>query len=421
MSSAQTKDVYQRRDCRLCGSGNLELAVPLRPTPVADAYVPADSFVPGAPLYALDLHLCRDCGHLQLLTVVSPEILFGSYTYRSGSSASLLAHFAGLAGEVSGLAGLQAGDLVVDVGSNDGSLLAMFQKGGVRVAGVDPAATVAAEATARGLPTYGGYMTVEMAKRIVAEHGAAKLVTANNVFAHADNLGGMARGIREVLAPGGWFTFEVSYLPDILDRLLFDTVYHEHLSYHAARPLDRFLRANGLALVDTKLVGSKGGSIRGIARRLEDAGEPSGFLRSLFAKEEAAQLDSIEPYRAFSGRIDRARDAARAAVKDLGGRPGGFGASATVTTLVYQFGWEEELAFLVDDNATRHGFRSPGVGLPVLSADAALQREFGPLVILAWQYATPIRQKHEAAFRPAGHPVMAPLPEVEVAPAEKAH
>ncbi|MBJ7393113.1 MAG: methyltransferase domain-containing protein, partial [Chthoniobacterales bacterium] len=332
MSSAQTKDVHQRKDCRLCGSGNLELAVPLRPTPVADAYVAAESFVPGAPLYSLDLHLCHDCGHLQLLTVVSPEILFGSYTYRSGSSASLLVHFAGLADEVSALAGLQAGDLVVDVGSNDGSLLSMFQKRGARVAGVDPAAAVAAEATARGLPTYGGYMTTEMAKRIVADHGAAKLVTANNVFAHADDLGGMARGIREVLAPGGWFTFEVSYLPDILDRLLFDTVYHEHLSYHAAQPLDRFLRANGLALVDAELVGSKGGSIRGIARRLEDAGEASGFLRSLFAKEEAAQLDSIEPSRAFSGRIDRARAAACAAVKGFGGCAAGFGASATVTT-----------------------------------------------------------------------------------------
>jgi SAM-dependent methyltransferase len=419
MSSAQSKDVYQRKDCRLCGSRNVELAVPLRPTPVADAYVPAEAFAPGAPLYPLDLYLCGDCGHLQLLTVVSPEVLFGSYTYRSGSSASLLAHFEGLADEVSAMAGLREGDLVVDVGSNDGSLLGMFQKRGMRVAGIDPAQAIAAEASARGLPTYGGYMTTEMAKRIAVDHGAAKLVTANNVFAHADDLAGMARGIREILAPGGWFTFEVSYLPDILDRLLFDTVYHEHLSYHATRPLDRFLRSNGMALVDAKLVGSKGGSIRGIARRLEDAGEPSDFLSSLFAKEEAAGLDSIEPYRAFSARIQGARDAARAAVKECGGKLAGFGASATVTTLVYQFGWEEELAFLVDDNVRRHGFRSPGAGSPVLSAEAALEQDFGPLVILAWQYAAPIRQKHEAAFRRAGHPVVVPLPDVEVATAEK--
>jgi len=414
MSSLKSKDAHQRKDCRLCGSTNLELAVPMRPTPVADAYAPASEFVTGAPLYSLDLHLCGDCGHLQLLTVVSPEILFGSYIYHSGSSASLVAHFGDLAEDVSAIAGLRAGELVVDVGSNDGSLLAMFQKRRMRVVGVDPARAIAAEAAERGLPTYGGYMTIEMARRIVAEHGTAKLVTANNVFAHADDLVGMARGICEVLAPGGWFTFEVSYVPDILDRLLFDTIYHEHLSYHAARPLDRFLRANGMALVDAKLVGSKGGSIRGIARRLEDAAPPSDFLHSLFDAENRKGLDTLGPYRAFTQRIERAKEAARAAVRGCGGRPAGFGASTTVTTLIYQFEWERELAFLVDDNAARHGLRSPGAELEVLGAEEALARDFGPLVVLAWQYAAPICQRHEVSFRRGGHPLVVPLPEVRV-------
>ena len=286
----------------------------------------------------------------------------------------------------------------------------MFRDLGMRVAGVDPAQHIAEEATARGLPTLAGYMDETMARRLVADHGPAKLVTANNVFAHADDLGAMARGIRDVLAPGGWFAFEVSYLPDILDRLLFDTIYHEHLSYHAARPLDRFLRANGMALVDAKLVGSKGGSIRGIARRLEDAPAPSAFLQSLFEAEDRAGLAGLAPYAAFAKRIARAKDDARAAVRRCAGRPAGFGASATVTTLIYQFEWEQELAFLVDDNAKRHGFRSPGAGLEVMGVDAALAREFGPLVILAWQYADPIRRKHEEVLTRHGHPVITPLP-----------
>ncbi|MFM8457970.1 MAG: methyltransferase domain-containing protein, partial [Chthoniobacterales bacterium] len=282
--------------------------MPMRPTPIADDYVPADKFVAGTPLYPIDLHLCRSCGHLQLLTVISPEILFGKYTYRSGLSVSLLTHFRSMVEELVPLADLSAGDLVVDIGSNDGSLLGIFKEHGMRVAGVDPAQHIAAEATSRGLPTMAGYMDEAMAARIVAEHGPAKLVTANNVFAHADDLAGMARGIRDVLAPGGWFTFEVSYLPDILDRLLFDTVYHEHLSYHAVAPMDRFLRANGMALVDAKLVGSKGGSIRGIARRLEDAGnERSEFLHELFRREEAAQLSTLRPYHDFTARISKAK------------------------------------------------------------------------------------------------------------------
>lgn len=389
----------------------------MRPTPVADDYVPANRFVADAHLYPLDLYLCRACGHLQLLTVISPAILFGEYTYRSGLSASLLAHLRSMADELTALVSLAPGDLVVDVGSNDGSLLAMFRERGMRVAGVDPARHIAEEATARGLPTLAGYMDGGMARRLVTEHGLAKLVTANNVFAHADDLGGMARGIRDLLAPGGWFAFEVSYLPDILDRLLFDTIYHEHLSYHAARPLDRFLRANGMALVDAKLVGSKGGSIRGIARRLDDAQAPSAFLASLFSAEERAGLDGLAPYLAFAERIGRAKDDARAAVRGCAGRPAGFGASATVTTLVYQFEWEQELAFLVDDNAKRHGLLSPGAGLEVIGADAALAREFGPLVVLAWQYADPICRRHKEGFTKHRHPVIVPLPTAVVSEA----
>lgn len=407
-------EVHQRDNCRLCGSRDLDLAVPMRPTPVADDYVPADMFVAGARLYPLDLHLCRACGHLQLLTVISPEVLFGSYTYRSGLSASLLAHFDSLAAEVSALAELKPGDLVLDVGSNDGSLLAKFKLKGMQVVGVDPAAHIAAEATLRGLPTLAGYMDEAMGKRIRSEYKAAKLVTANNVFAHADDLGGMARGIREVLAPGGWFAFEVSYLPDILDRMLFDTIYHEHLSYHAAQPLDRFLRANGMALVDAKLVGSKGGSIRGLARRIEDGDAPSEFLQTLFAREKRAGLHSLVPYRNFSALIKAAKNDARAAVASCAGRPAGFGASATVTTLLYQFEWENELEFLIDDNAKRHGFRSPGVGLEVLSAEEALKNNFGPIVLLAWQYASPIRNRHESAFLGRGHPIVVPLPKAEI-------
>ncbi len=391
----------------------------MRSTPVADAYVPAEKFVPGGPVYPLDLHLCHTCGHLQLLTVISPEILFGEYTYRSGLSASLLEHFHSMADELTSVANLAPGDLVVDVGSNDGSLLALFRDRGLRVAGIDPAQHIAAEATARGLPTTAGYMNEASARQLVAAHGQAKLVTANNVFAHADDLASMARGIRDVLAPGGWFSFEVSYLPDILDRLLFDTIYHEHLSYHAVRPLDRFLRANGMALVDAKLVGSKGGSIRGMARRLEEAGEPSAFLQSLFDAEEQAGLDGIAPYRAFAERISRAKDMANAALRGCAGRPAGFGASATVTTFIYQFEWEDQLTVLIDDNAKRHGFRSPGAGLEVVGAEAGLSREFGPLVILAWQYATPICRKHQDAFTKQGHPVIVPLPEAVVAEVPK--
>ena len=148
----------------------------------------------------------------------------------------------------------RAGSLVVDVGSNDGSLLRAFRELGYRVVGVDPAVEIADRATGAGIPTVPEYFTPAVAARIRDEHGPARLVTANNVFAHSDQLPAMADAVRDLLAPDGVFTFEVSYLLDIVQKMLFDTVYHEHLCYHsvrslrwffaAARPGTRGLRAN---------------------------------------------------------------------------------------------------------------------------------------------------------------------------------
>jgi SAM-dependent methyltransferase len=244
--------VSRRKTCRLCDSSKLELVVPLAPTPVAEKYVTKEELNQPTPIYPLDLHMCLDCGHVQLLEVVDPQFLFDDYTYTSGNTKTLVQHFDEIAESTCVRYKVPQGSLVVDIGSNDGSLLRAFQKRGMRVLGVDPAKEIAAKATAAGIPTIPDFMTPDLARKIKAEHGGISIVCAFNVFAHADNLAGMADSIRELLAPNGVFVFEASYLLDILDRMLLGTIFHEHLSHHSIIPVESFLRRHGLELIDVQ-------------------------------------------------------------------------------------------------------------------------------------------------------------------------
>lgn len=405
-----------RTTCRLCNSTRVELAVPIKPSPIADAYIPADRLGVAQESYPLDLYLCLDCGHVQLLDVVDPESLFGSYIYTTSISLGLVEHFRRYAEDVSSRFQPPAGSLVIDIGSNDGTLLRFFKERQYRVLGIDPAAEIAHAATAAGIPTLPDFFTSTIARRIRSEQGPASFVTANNVFAHSDHLADMADGIRELLADDGVFMFEVSYLGDILDHLLFDTVYHEHLGYHSIKPFALFCRRHGLELFDVLRMPTKGGSFRGFVQRLGGPRPVAPVVGEMIAAEAAAGMDQPATFQKYSARIDRSKQELLAIVKQLkaeGRTLAGFGASATVTTLIHHFEIGPFLDFLVDDNTSRHGLFSPGHHLPVLPPQALRDRKADHVIILAWQYATPILKRHAGFLEQGGHFIV-PLPEIRV-------
>jgi len=182
----------RRDDCRLCGSRDLEPALNMPATPVGDDYLPADRLDAAQELFPLDLYFCRKCAHLQLLDVVDPSLLFRNYTFLSAGSAKLVEHFRSFADTVSARAAAGGPKLVVEIGSNDGTLLRFFKEKGMEVLGVDPAEAIAQTASAAGIPTLARFFTPALAKEILAGHGPASIVAANNVFAHIDDLAGVA-------------------------------------------------------------------------------------------------------------------------------------------------------------------------------------------------------------------------------------
>lgn len=405
---------YRRTTCILCDSARLELAVPLAPSAIGNDYL-----APPQPQerYSLNLMLCHDCGNVQVEDVVDPALLFRAYTYATSQSLGLVEHFRSYAGALLQRVPTPAGNLVIDIGSNDGSLLRAFQAHGLRVLGVDPAVELARRVTASGVPTIPDFFTAALAQQIRAEHGPASIVTANNVFAHSDKLPDMADGIQHLLAADGAFTFEVSYLVDIVCKMLFDTVYHEHLCYHSIRSLKHFFARHGLVLIDVERIPTKGGSIRGTVQRAGGPRPTAPVVDALIELEYALGLDRIATFRAYGERIN----AAGAQVRDLLERLkqqrktiAGYGASPTVTTLIHQFGLADFLDFLVDDNPVKQHTFSPGDHLPVYPSEQLYAADADYAVILAWNYAQPIIKRHQR-FVEHGRRFVVPLPLLQVA------
>jgi SAM-dependent methyltransferase len=408
---------HRRSTCRLCGGTDLTEVLKLAPTPPANAFVPAEALGQAQERFPLDVFFCGDCGHVQLLDVVDPRILFEHYVYVSGTSPVFVKHFQDYATDVLARFAVPADGLVVEIGSNDGTLLGFFQKAGRRVLGIDPARDIAAAATSAGIETITGFFSPETAATIRAERGAASVVCANNVLAHIDDLAAVIDGVSSLLSPDGVLVFEVSYLVDVTEQVLFDTIYHEHLDYHTVKPLIPFLAAHGLELIDVVRVPSHGGSMRLTAQKA-GGGRPIGAsVAAAVAEEARLGLDQMATLLAFGQRIDAVGAELKtvlAQFKAEGKSIAGFGAPAKATTLMYHFGIGADVVdFIIDDSPLKQGLYSPGMHIPVLSSAAIAQRQPDVLVLLAWNFAQPIIAKN-AAFHQAGGRFVVPLPRVEV-------
>lgn len=408
----------RRRDiCRLCDGNNLEIALSLPPTPPANAFVGIDRVGVEQPTFPLDVYLCADCTHLQLLDIVDPILLFGSYVYVSGTSPSFVRHFEDYAAEVLSRYPPKDAGFVVDIGSNDGTLLRAFDKAGHRTLGIDPARDIAATATAAGIETLVGFFNSKMAQDIRRSHGPADVVTANNVFAHIDDLGDVTDGVEKLLAPSGVFVLEVSYLVDVVQKNLFDTIYHEHLSYHAVAPLIGFFARHGMQIIDAQRVASHGGSLRCIVQRQDGPRTVQTNVSERLEEESMLGLGQLKRYRSFDRDIEAIGRELRDLIeneKSAGKTISGFGAPAKLTTLMYKFGLDSRhVDFIIDDSPWKQGLFTPGLHLPVVSADILREQSPDYLLIFAWNFAEQIIARNQA-FADNGGRFIVPLPRPRV-------
>ncbi|MBT7771355.1 MAG: class I SAM-dependent methyltransferase [Rhodospirillales bacterium] len=411
-----SEQCYRRSTCRLCGADELSLVLELTPTPPANAFVEAAAVGEEKAAFPLDVYFCETCTHVQLLDAVDPAVLFENYVYVSGTSPVFIRHFEDYARAViARFDGSVNARLAVDIGSNDGTLLSFFQSHGMSVLGIDPARDIAAAATSKGIETLAEFFSSGLADKLVHERGRAQIITANNVFAHADDLIDIVNGIRTLLAPDGAFVFEVSYLVDVIEKSLFDTIYHEHVAYHSVKPIAAFFEAHGLRLFHAERVDSHGGSLRGYVCHATAPWSRDPSVDELIALEAEMKLDDADTLRTFSAQIDAiGADLSRRlrTLKSEGKKIAAFGAPAKATTLMYHFGIGADIIdFIVDDSPLKQNLYSPGMHIPVLPSAALYERNPDAVVILAWNFAEPIMENH-AAYLEAGGTFIVPLPTV---------
>lgn len=410
------KKVIKRNTCRMCHSKNLELAFKLNPSPVGDDFIREDRLGQVQESYPIDLYLCHNCGLAQLLDIVQPEDIYYDYIYVTASSPGLALHFNKYAREVIDKFSLNQGSLVVDIGSNDGLLLSCFQNDGMVVLGIDPAPAIAKEATKRGIETIPAFFSQQLVNDIIEKYGKASIVTANNVLANIDELGNVLKGVHNLLAQDGVFIFESFYLADLINNMVFDFIYHEHISAFTVKPIKAFLSKYKLELIDVDRVSTKGGSLRYYAQ-LEGGPRPKkAIIEEMIESEVNAGLFDIRTYQEFSLKIDLLRDKSdnylnRVAAE--GASIVGFGASITGTTLIYHFEVGKYLKYLIDDNPAKQGRYSPGLHLPVKKPDIIYSDKPDYIVILAWRFADQIINNHKDYLDQGGQFII-PVPEFKV-------
>ena len=406
---------YTRPDCRLCGSTRVEKILDLPDCPPVDNFRYANDPDRNLPGFPMDLYLCNNCGHAQLIDVVDPNVLYHNYIYTSTSSPDLNSHFANYCIKVNDRIPTAEGRLVIDIGSNDGLLLSKFQDMGWRVQGVDPAAKVAAQAVDAGIPTLVSFLNENAVETLLASCGPADLVTANNVFSHADDLRGFATCVRKLLKLQGIFVFEVSYLLDLVQRRVFDYIYHEHLAHHSVKPLRTFFESIGMRLFDVERVRTKGGSIRGFACLQDAHWKPSGVIETFISQEGQAKLYEMATYEQLQEFISELGGRTNEAIDRLSGSGpvAAYGASATSTVLTHCLGVAEKLSFVIDDNPERQGRLCPGTGCPVLPRQCLLDKVPALTFISSWRFSDSIINKN-LDYLDRGGAFLVPLPEFRI-------
>lgn len=409
--------VYHRRlHCRACGGQRLRRFLELGPQPLANAFPRDPSEFAAEQRYPLDVHYCETCSLVQVLDVIDPVVLFRDYIYVTGTSATIAEHNVRYAGAVVERVPLRAHDLVVEIASNDGSLLQCFASHGVRTLGVEPATNIAVMARAAGIETVDEFFEPDLARVLRRQHGPARAVIGNNVLAHVDDTAGFLRGFYELLADDGLAVVEVPYVGDLVDRLEYDTIYHEHLCYFSVTTLMRLCESVDLSVRAIEHVPVHGGSIRMYAGRAATFGAHAADV----VTEAAGERSGLTRFGTYE-RLAAAVEANRTALKSLlgrlrsGGRSvAGYGAPAKGNTLLNYCGITvDDLPYTVDRNPLKVGRYTPGTHIPVLPVETLLEHQPDYVLILAWNFADEIIEQ-QSAYRRRGGRFIVPIPEPRV-------
>ncbi len=400
--------------CRSCGAPSLAPIVSLGSTPIANALVEPTDAPPNDRRFPLSMVMCERCSLVQLGFALPADALFGSeFPYYSSVSDSFGRHVAAHVEQLVIERALGRASLAVEVGSNDGYLLRHFVAAGVPSLGVDPSSGPAQAAEEVGVETLVEFFGTAVARHVVDDYGRADVILANNVMAHVPDLNDVVEGLTILVADDGIITIENPYVRELVERVAFDTIYHEHYCYYSCSSIDILMAAHGLHLNDVEYFADvHGGTLRWtIAKR--PARTPR--CHRALERERAIGLTSLPYFHAFESAVTHCQESLRSLLNELkakGHRVAAYGAAAKGATLMNSTGIGTDLVeYVVDRNAHKHGKLMPGCRLPIRSVDALADDRPDDLLLLAWNFTEEIIDQ-QGDYLAQGGRFIVPVPHV---------
>lgn len=383
-----------RDTCRCCGSRDLTKVVDLGMSPLANNLL--DSPEQQCDMYPLEMMYCSECYNAQLSVVVPAGKMFDNYLYVSSTSQVFRKHFEDAAEQYIRQFNLNSQSVVWDIGSNDGVFLRPLKEKGITVCGIEPAGNLAELANSNGIATIHGYFNHDTATHAYHTYGAPDIVTASNVFAHADDLAGITNVVFNNLKPNGVFIIEVQYLMDTIKDLTFDNIYHEHVNYWSVTALNTFFEKLGYCMFHVEHIDTHGGSIRCyISKDQRD----NSTIQEYLNREGDQGIHQVETFKLFGQRISDIRNTVRANMKLLKQkypRICGYGSPAKATTALNYFGiTSEDIQYTIEDNELKCGKYLPGVNIPIGNHSYGPPQAPDVCIVLAWNFFESIVEKHK--------------------------
>ena len=386
----QKKDCVLLKCCRLCGNKGIFRVFDLGYTPLANSY--SNKNVSNKlKKYPLSLNLCNGCGHLQLSHSVKPEKMFSNYLYKTNTSYKNFLHFKNYANKIKKKFS-RKGDKILDIASNDGTFLNFFNKKKFFRVGIDPAKNLKKLTTNRGIIQIDDFFTEKTSFKIKKKYQKFDIITANHVCAHVENLNDFFRGVKNLLKDDGIFIFEVSYRGSVLKKNTFDTIYHEHLDYHALFPISKFIKKFNFKLFDFEINEAQGGSLRVYVSKNLRIRNQKKINNQLIKEKKIYKLFNINTYKIFREKINNCKVQLQRILKDFDKKNyniAGYGAAAKTTTLLNYFNLNKHktIKFIFDDNKLKQGLYLPGTQIKILDPRYLFRRNLDILIIFAWNYS----------------------------------
>jgi hypothetical protein len=402
--------------CRGCRAPNLEVVLDLGNMPLANGLLSKEDLSRPEPRYPLALAFCSTCYLAQITEIVPPEVLFREYAYFSSVSDAMVEHARELVAMLARTRGLDGTSLVIEPASNDGYLLQHYVARGIPVLGIEPARNVAAAAMARGIPTLAEFLDREAGERLAREGKLADVVHANNVLAHVPALDSFVAAMATVLKPTGVIVIETPYVRDLVDRLEFDTIYHEHVFYYSLTSLELVFARHGLMISDVEHVPIHGGSLR-VFVVPDGAARATRAVSTMLAEEAAAGMRTVEYFNGFAHRVLALGDELRATLvraKSAGESIAAYGAAAKGAVLLNAFGiGTETIDFVADRSPHKQGRFMPGVHIPIQPVEDLETAQPDACLLLAWNFADEILEQ-QRRYRATGGRFIIPAPHVRL-------